>query len=135
MKKIIIFVVGITLSNLVFSQNLFKQELELPVKGLSQRVTQRIQVPAGDKIILFDESGPGCIFHWWITFSPRADQRRENREFDMPHYLRVKIYYDNNLEPDVNVTLGQFFSILQNKDVYTIHNAAIKILPRNALNC
>ena len=116
MKRKLLVLIAIILCNIAFSQNLFKQELNLPAKGLSQRVTQRIRVPAEDKIVLFDETGPGCIFHWWITYSPRADQRRDNRAYDIPHYLRVKIYYDGNSIPDVDVTLAQFFSLLQNKD-------------------
>jgi len=135
MKRISLVIVAILIGHLAFSQNLFRSELNLPAKGLSQRVTQRIRIPAEDKIVLFDETGPGCIFHWWMTYSPRADQRRENREFDIPHYLRVKIYYNESTVPDVDVTLAQFFSLLQGKDIYTIDNAAIKILPRNALNC
>ena len=113
-------------------QNLFKNELDLPAKGLSQRVTIKDALQSGEKMVLFDETGPGCILHWWFAYGKGA---KENLEHDRIHYYRIRIYYDNNTEPDVDVTLGQFFSILQNMDLYYIDNAAIKVVPIHGLNC
>ena len=45
---------------------LFHAELELPVRGKSQRVTRRPNVAPGETAVLFDEEGPGCIHHWWL---------------------------------------------------------------------
>jgi hypothetical protein len=134
MKKTVIILLVLTFAMFASGQDLFKFELDLPAKGLSQRATRKISLSPGERIILFNEEGPGCIFHWWLTYAPRPEQKSEGQLLDIPHYLRVRIFYDDNSEPDVNISLAQFYSILQGKDLYTVNNAAIKILPRNALN-
>jgi hypothetical protein len=115
-----------------WGQSLFKYELGLPARGLSQRVTLKDRLEPGEKRVLFDETGPGCILHWWMAY-PRSKQ--ENQEYERIHYIRIRIYYDDHTEPDLDVTLGQFFSILQKRDLYNINNAAIKVVPLTALNC
>ncbi len=111
---------------------LFSEELELPVRGLSQRVTQRFDIKAGETKTLFDESGPGCILHWWMTCWYGT---REGWDHEMPHDLVLRLYYDGEEKPTVEMTVAQFFSILLEHDVFPVDNAAIKVLPRNAFNC
>jgi hypothetical protein len=53
--------------------NLFTRELNLPVRGLTQRVTRREFIAPGDTFAFFDETGPGCIRHWWLTYTPIRD--------------------------------------------------------------
>ena len=47
---------------------LFSRELELPVGGVSKRVTLRSVVRSKERLVLFEEIGPGCILHWWLTY-------------------------------------------------------------------
>ena len=133
MKKLVVVCCLAVLGDFCSAQTLFKPELNVPVKGLSQRVTRRHTIPPGEKMILFDEEGPGCIFHWWLTYSPRVKEN-QGENFHWEEFI-LKIYYDNEADPTVNMPLGQFFSILQDKYVYPIDNAGIKVLPKNALNC
>ena len=111
---------------------LFREELDLPTRGLSQRVTQRFELKPGEAKPLFDESGPGCILHWWMTCS---HGKRAGQEYEMPHELTLRFYYDNEPQPAIELTVAQFFSVLLGRDVYPVNNAAIKVLPKNAFNC
>lgn len=107
---------------------LFHRELQLPRTALSERVTRRVNVAPGSTVVLFDEQGPGALLHWWLTYWPNDGQP------NVVQNLQLKIYYDGEAEPTVDVSLAQYFSILLNKDAYMLDNAAVKILPKNALN-
>lgn len=110
---------------------LFARELDLPPRGRSMRVTRRPTLQPGETFVLFDEEGPGCILHWWLTHTrPGPDF-----ELDPGHYLRLRLYYDGAEEPTVDLTLAQFFGVLMESDLYEMDSAAIRILPRNAYNC
>lgn len=113
-------------------QSLFHRQLELPAIGISQRVTQRPGIKPGETIRLFDEAGPGCILHWWLTCS---HGKNPETDADWAHQLRLRYFYDGAEKPAVDMTLAQFFMILLGRDVYTVDSAAIKVLPKNAFNC
>ena len=101
---------------------LFRHELELPVKGRSRRVTRREFVRPNETLVLFDEEGPGCVFHWWLTYSRSKKDIR-----DRAHDMRIRVYYDGSQAPDFDVSLAQFFSILLDKKIFPVDNAAIKV--------
>ena len=110
---------------------LFSEELGLPARGKSMRTTRRPNLDPGDKVVLFDGCGPGCIFHWWICYSIKQDHDVR----DPAHDLQLKIYYDGKSNPDVDLPLAKYFGILFDFDVYDMDSAAIKMLPKNAFNC
>lgn len=111
---------------------LFERELGLPVRGLSQRVTLKPKLAAGKTLVLFDEEGPGCVLHWWLTCSPG---KAKGAEHEYIHDLRLRFYYDGQAEPAIDMTLAQFFAILLDHDTFPVDNAAFKVLPKNAFNC
>jgi len=116
----------------MWADSLFSDQLALPKGGKSQRVTLRPELPSGSTLVLFDQEGPGCILHWWLTCKQDSnDQPGRRRTSD----LRLRFYYDGDTQPAVDLTLAQFFSVLLGRDAYPIDNAAIKVLPRNAFNC
>ena len=111
---------------------IFDRELGLPVRGISQRVTIRGQkVVPGQTLVLFDRKGPGCLLHWWLTYSMKNDVDKR----DLSHDIQLRIFYDGSETPTVDMTLARFFGLLLDHDVYTLDSAAIKILPQNAFNC
>jgi len=112
--------------------SLFERQLELPVSGVSRRVTQRPGVRPGETVVLFDESGPGCIRHWWLTCNHGLNPETGK---DWAHQLKLRFLFDGAEKPVVDMTLAQFFMILLGRDVYTVDSAAIKVLPKNAFNC
>ena len=112
---------------------LFARELELPVKGKSERTTIREIVKDKKTITLFeDKRGAGCIFHWWLT-----THINEAENYEPSRDIVLKFYYDGEEIPSVDISLADFFAILINQTVNTakINNAALKILPKNAYNC
>ena len=61
----------------------------------------RLELAPGDSAVLLDVEGPGVINRIWITVSS-----------DDPHYLRrvaLRMYWDDEVNPSVNVPLGDFF--------------------------
>ena len=62
----------------------------------------RLEIAAGDSVVLLDTEGPGIIQRLWLTVAS-ADEH---------HYLRrisLKMYWDDEVEPSVHVPLGDFF--------------------------
>lgn len=62
-----------------------------------------IRIPAGEEAVIFDLDGPAQIRHIWCTVS-----------CDAPHYFRsllVRMYWDHETEPSVEVPLGDFFGV------------------------
>ncbi|MEO8657351.1 MAG: DUF2961 domain-containing protein [Bryobacteraceae bacterium] len=55
----------------------------------------------GETIVLADLTGPGVVTHIWITGS--------NTEYGWPRLFRMRIFYDGNATPSVDVPLGDFF--------------------------
>ena len=62
-----------------------------------------ITISPGDKAVLADIRGPGCIKHTYATLL----------SMDRFHYrnLVVRIYWDEEGRPSVEVPLGDFFGI------------------------
>jgi len=110
---------------------IFEKELLMPVKGTSRRVTRREFILPGDTLIMFDEEGPGCLRHWWLTYTPGG----EDAFHDRAHDLLLRLYYDEALIPAVEVTLAQYFCILLELDAYPVRSASITVLPKNGFNC
>ncbi|PCJ63149.1 MAG: hypothetical protein COA73_05695 [Candidatus Hydrogenedentota bacterium] len=62
-----------------------------------------IPIPPGKSITLLDAEGPGVITHFWNTlaaFDPFSGRS-----------VVLRIYYDGNAEPSVQVPLGDFFGV------------------------
>jgi hypothetical protein len=63
----------------------------------------RLCIVRGDIATLLDVKGPGCITHIWMTLNSLEDG-----------YLRkcvLKIYWDGEEQPSVNVPVGDFFGV------------------------
>lgn len=111
---------------------LFRDELSLPIRGLSQRTTRRETLRPGQPLVLFDESGPGCLLHWWLTYSPASPDLGQP---DNAHRIRLKVYYDGSETPSIDMPLARFFALFFDHPIYPVESAAVKVLPRNSLNC
>ena len=60
-------------------------------------------IPPGETLVLLDADGPGIITHFWNTiaaFDPFSGRS-----------VVVRIYYDGNEKPSVQVPLGDFFGV------------------------
>lgn len=61
------------------------------------------ELPPGEVLVIFDRSGPGCIRRLWCTLATKEE-----------HHLRkivLRMYWDGETEPSVNVPLGDFFGL------------------------
>jgi hypothetical protein len=61
----------------------------------------RHEIAPGDSAVLLDLEGPGVVRRLWLTVASRD-----------PHYLRriaLRMYWDGETEPSVDVPLGDFF--------------------------
>ena len=66
--------------------------------GQGWKVSPCISVKGGETVTLADIQGPGAIQHFWITVHPDTWRR-----------LVLRIYWDGESSPSVEVPLGDFF--------------------------
>ncbi len=64
--------------------------------------------------VIFEETGPGCVYRLWFRYSPAAPD------------LRILIYFDNDVVPTINTTVGNLFSgVYQNFLAPLVGNQAV----------
>lgn len=61
----------------------------------------RILVPAGRKVTILDADGPGLISRIWMTV--------ESKDPDFQRRIVIRMFWDNETQPSVEVPLGDFF--------------------------
>jgi len=69
----------------------------------SGRNMDNIRIKGSEKYQICDLNGPGAIKHIWMTLASRD-----------PHYLRkmiIRMWWDNEKNPSVDVPIGDFFGI------------------------
>src|SRR5215831_8968545 len=57
----------------------------------------------GETLVLADLQGPGVLTHLWLTVAAN--------EYGWPRLLRLRVYYDGNPRPSVDVPVGDFFGV------------------------
>ncbi len=80
----------------------------------------------GESRIIFDEKGPGCITHIWMTVNS-----------DDPYYLRtfvLRMFWENEELPAVECPLGDFFG-LGHAELYDISSTLLATGQLKGLNC
>jgi hypothetical protein len=66
-------------------------------------------IPPGESLVIADLEGPGVIRHIWNTIA--------SPEIGHPRLVVVRMYWDGEEEPSVQVPLGDFFGIGHGKNV------------------
>jgi hypothetical protein len=83
-------------------------------------------IPAGGTFTVFEATGPGVITHIWFTIAAQS-----------PNHLKelvLRIYWDGNEKPSVEVPVGDFFGL--NLAQYFIYQSAfLNCASIKALNC
>ena len=67
--------------------------------GVGWKISPNYELAAGETRVLAEMAGPGILQHWWIT-TP-ADVWRD---------LILRVWWDGEAEPSVEVPLGDFFA-------------------------
>lgn len=95
-------------------------------EGLGQgwKVSPCIGIPAGEVFTLADVRGEGAIRHIWITESAPSGRS-----------LILRIYWDGNETPSVEVPLGDFFVNPAYDGHHQISSLAVCVNPNKAMNC
>ena len=92
--------------------------------GQGWKVSPYIIIGAGNTATLADLHGQGAIKHIWIT-----DGAKRGRQ------LSLRIYFDGQTNPAVNVPLSDFFANADYREFHQITSLAICHNPYRAMNC
>jgi len=63
-----------------------------------------ISIPAGEKAVLADIKGAGCITHIWVTIACRGDLLHLRK-------IMLRMFWDGEENPSVEVPIGDFFGL------------------------
>lgn len=69
-------------------------------------------VQPGDTAVLADIAGAGCIDHIWFTTKVRSDAPYDAAGRDYLRRVVLRMYWNGEPEPSVNVPLGDFFGAI-----------------------
>jgi hypothetical protein len=92
--------------------------------GRGWKVRPFISVLAGETAVLADIQGPACINQVWITS-------------DYPSYrqLVLRIYWDDEVEPSVEVPLGDFFAMGHDSAPHLVNSLPVVVGPYRGCGC
>lgn len=92
--------------------------------GRGWKVRPFISLKAGETATLADIAGPGCINQFWITAS--AEQFRT---------LVLRMYWDHEETPSVEVPLGDFFAMGFDTQPHLVNSLPVVVAPRRGCSC
>lgn len=92
--------------------------------GQGWKVSPAINVKPGEIVTLADIEGPGIIRHIWVV-----DSCQENRR------LILRIYWDGNETPSVEVPLADFFASTNYQTYTQLTSLMVCTNPRRGFNC
>ena len=92
--------------------------------GQGWKVNPYIRIESGEVAVLADVKGQGAIKHIWITDSAAAGR-----------LLILRIYFDGQKRPAVEVPLSDFFANADYKEYRQISSLPICFNPRRGMNC
>ena len=92
--------------------------------GQGWKVNPYIVLNAGEIAVLADIKGEGAIKHFWITDSAKYGRQ-----------LLLRIYFDGQKSPAVDVPLSDFFANADYNEYRQINSLAMCYNPRKGMNC
>jgi D-arabinan exo alpha-(1,3)/(1,5)-arabinofuranosidase (non-reducing end) len=86
-------------------------------------------IKPNERVVIFDQEGPGCITHIWST------QMAMGAKF-FPRHVIVRIWWDNEEEPSVECPLGDFFGLGHGERI-NFHTMPLQMSPQKGkgMNC
>lgn len=107
-KQHTILLVSFLLTQFGIAQNMNQiYKITQGVSG-SQCEFHTIEIPCGKEVVLADIKGPGKITYFYIT---------DGSDGRFYQGLVLKVFWDNNQEPSINVPLGDFFGAIAGKEI------------------
>lgn len=92
--------------------------------GIGWKISPSVIIAPGDTFELAQINGSGIITHIWLT-----DDCPQNR------MLIIRIYWDENNTPSVEVPLGDFFASAENKKFAQLTSLPVCVNPKRGFNC
>ena len=87
-------------------------------------------IAPGATVTLADIKGSGCINHIWMTVTDKTSEA----DCFVLRDLVLRMYWDGETEPSVEVPLGDFFCNGFG-ETYDVNSALISVVPSRGLNC
>jgi hypothetical protein len=97
--------------------------------GVGRKGRPCITLPQGETVTLADIEGTGVIQHIWITCTDRTD-----KGYFVFRDLVLRMYWDNEATPSVEVPLGDFFCNGFGARA-KVNSMAIAVNPTGGMNC
>ena len=92
--------------------------------GKGWKVRPFIALPSGQTATLADIEGPGCVSQMWIT-SDLSEFRA----------LVLRMYWDGEETPSVEVPLGDFFAMGHDSAPHTVSSIPVTVAPLRGCSC
>lgn len=86
-------------------------------------------IQPGEEVVLGAINGPGVIYHMWIT----TDSKTAEGDCFVLRDLVIRIYWDEEKEPSVEVPLGDFFCCGFGKECI-INSDLVTVVPSRGMN-
>ena len=90
----------------------------------------RVTLPPGERAVLCELDGAGCITHIWVTVANAAGEGPAARERDYLRRLALRMYWDGQEDPSVAVPLGDFFGAGHGRTVNFV-SAPLQMSPQD----
>ena len=89
-----------------------------------------LNIAPGSVTELCDITGPGMIRHIWITLDDRTDDKNRFLLRD----IVLRMYWDDEEFPSVEVPLGDFF-LNGFGETYPVNSTLVQVVPLRGYNC
>ncbi len=86
-------------------------------------------IKSGENVTLCSIDGPGMIRHIWMT----VDDRTSDSDRFVLRDLVLRMYWDDESDPSVEVPLGDFF-LLGFGESYTVTSSLVSVIPSRGMN-
>src|SRR5205823_7301559 len=87
--------------------------LNLPKKGIADRVSLTKALPPNTNTVYAQLEGPGVIRHLWIT---------PTNQFEGNRQTIIRIYFDDARAPNVEAPVGDFFGVMHGREYYDLNS-------------
>ncbi|MBN2313413.1 MAG: DUF2961 domain-containing protein [Sedimentisphaerales bacterium] len=103
--------------------------LRLPARFESHRATFRQNISRTDETVVAEMEGEGCLRHMWLTIKSIRTQPVHGL------YLTLRIYFDGNKQPYVEMPVAPFFGIHHGHEARHLDSPYIQVTDRSGFNC
>ena len=92
--------------------------------GIGWKISPYVEVEAGETFTMADIKTSGAVKHIWLTSNMTSARD-----------IILRLYWDGQINPAVEVPLGDFFASASNADYQPVNSLAVCVNPKNGYNC